>query len=150
MRELRSFRQTAVWTTSYDGTTEPEICSEMIRRICCPGISMISTRFDEFKLQYPRPSAKKSIKNHRPSQYVLDPPVRILAICDKLIENVLLCYFSFLIFGFMYVSHRAWVSTGATGAWHLQNFWTALSGTRWFWQFYYITLCFPLKILGIY
>ena len=62
MRELRSFRQTAVWTTSYDGTTEPEICSEMIRRICCPGISMISTRFDEFKLQYPRPSAKKSIK----------------------------------------------------------------------------------------
>ena len=97
MRELRSFRQTAVWTTSYDGTTEPEICSEMIRRICCPGISMISTRFDEFKLQYPRPSAKKSIKNHRPSQYVLDPPVRILAICDKIIENVL-CYFSFLTF----------------------------------------------------
>ena len=62
MRELRSFRQTAVWTTSYDGTTEPEICSEMIRRKCCPGISMISTRFDEFKLQYPRPSAKKSKK----------------------------------------------------------------------------------------
>jgi hypothetical protein len=62
---------------------------------------MISTRFDEFKLQYPRPSAKKSIKNHRPSQYVLDPPVRILAICDKIIEIHVLCYFSFLIFSFM-------------------------------------------------
>ena len=42
---------------------------------------------------------KKINKNHRPSQYVLDPPVRILAICDKMIRNVL-CYFSF---SFMYV-----------------------------------------------
>ena len=43
---------------------------------------------------------------------------------------------------------RAWVSTGATGVWHPQNFWTVLSGTRWFWQFYYIPLCFTLKIWG--
>ena len=43
---------------------------------------------------------------------------------------------------------RAWVSTGAKGAWHLQNFWTVLSGTHGFWQFYYTTLCFTLKIWG--
>ena len=45
-------------------------------------------------------------------------------------------------------SFRAWVSMGAKGAWHLYNFWTALSGTRRFWQFYYIMLCFTLKIWG--
>jgi hypothetical protein len=33
---------------------------------------------------------------------------------------------------------RAWVSTGSKGAWHLRNFCTVMSGTRWFWQFYYI------------
>ena len=43
---------------------------------------------------------------------------------------------------------RAWVSTGTKGAWHLQNFWTVLSGTLRFWQFYYIMLCFTLKIWG--
>ena len=43
---------------------------------------------------------------------------------------------------------RAWVSTGATGAWHPRNYWTVLSSTRWFWQFYYIMLCFTLKIWG--
>ena len=45
-----------------------------------------------------------------------------------------------------YLSTRARVSTGATGAWHPENFWTELSSTRWFWQFYYIILCFTLKI----
>ena len=43
---------------------------------------------------------------------------------------------------------RAWVSTGAKGAWHPLNFWTVMSGTRWFWQFYYIMLCFTLKFWG--
>ena len=40
---------------------------------------------------------------------------------------------------------RAWVSTGATGAWHPRNFWTVLSSTRWLWQFYYITLWFTQR-----
>ena len=34
------------------------------------------------------------------------------------------------------------------GAWHPQNFWTVLSGTRWFWQFWYIMLYFTLNIWG--
>ena len=37
---------------------------------------------------------------------------------------------------------KAWVCTGAKGAWHPGSFWTVLSGTRGFWQFYYIS---PLK-----
>ena len=41
-----------------------------------------------------------------------------------------------------------WVSTGAKGAWHPHHFWTVLSGTHGFWQFYYIMLCFTLKIWG--
>ena len=41
---------------------------------------------------------------------------------------------------------RAWVIKGAEGAWHLQIFWTILSGTNKFWQFYYIILCFNFKI----
>ena len=40
---------------------------------------------------------------------------------------------------------RAWVSMGATGAWHLQNFWTVLSGTHRFLKFYYIMLCLTLR-----
>ena len=43
---------------------------------------------------------------------------------------------------------RARVSTGAKGAWHLWNFWTVMSGTRWFWQFYYIIFCFTLEFWG--
>ena len=39
---------------------------------------------------------------------------------------------------------RAWVSMGAKGAWHPLNFWTVMSGTRWFWQFYYTMLCCTL------
>ena len=45
-------------------------------------------------------------------------------------------------------SYRAWVSTGTKGAWHPWNFWTVMSGTRWFWQFYYIMLCFTLEFWG--
>ena len=37
---------------------------------------------------------------------------------------------------------RAWVSTGAKGAWHPQNSGTFLSGTRGFWQFHYIIWIF--------
>ena len=37
-------------------------------------------------------------------------------------------------------------STGVTGAWYPWNFWTVVSGTRWFWQFYYRTWCFTIKI----
>ena len=44
---------------------------------------------------------------------------------------------------------RAWVSMGAMGAWYPLNFWTVMSGTRWFWQFYYIMLCFTLEFWGI-
>ena len=33
-------------------------------------------------------------------------------------------------------------------AWHLRNFWTVMSGTRWFWQFYYIMLCCTLEFWG--
>ena len=43
---------------------------------------------------------------------------------------------------------RAWISTGAKGAWHPLNFWTIMSGTRVFGQFYYIMLCLTLKICG--
>ena len=43
---------------------------------------------------------------------------------------------------------RAWVSTGAKGAWHPWNFWTVMSGTRWCWQFYYIMLCCTLRFWG--
>ena len=43
---------------------------------------------------------------------------------------------------------RAWVSTGTKGAWHPWNFWTVMSGTPGFWQFYYIMLCFTLKLWG--
>ena len=43
---------------------------------------------------------------------------------------------------------RAWVSTVAMGAWHPQNFWTALSGNCWFYHFYFIKLCFFLKNWG--
>ena len=45
---------------------------------------------------------------------------------------------------------RAWVSTGANGAWHLRNFLTIMSGTRWFWQLYYIMFYFTLEFLRIY
>ena len=38
--------------------------------------------------------------------------------------------------------------TGAKGAGHLWNFWTELSVTRWFWQFYYIMLCFNFWPFG--
>ena len=38
------------------------------------------------------------------------------------------------------IIYRAWVSMGAKGAWYPLNFWTVMSGTRWFWQFYYILL----------
>ena len=44
--------------------------------------------------------------------------------------------------------HRAWVSTGAKGAWHPLNFWTVMSGTHWFWQIYNIMLCCTLDFLG--
>ena len=44
---------------------------------------------------------------------------------------------------------RAWVSTGAKGAWHPRKFWTVMSGTRWFWQFYYIMLCCTLEFWGL-
>ena len=36
----------------------------------------------------------------------------------------------------------SWVSMGA---WHPHNFWTEMSGNRWFWQFYYIMLCCTLE-----
>ena len=38
--------------------------------------------------------------------------------------------------------------SGAKGAWHPRNFRTVLSGTRRLWQFYYLMLCFTLKIRG--
>ena len=43
---------------------------------------------------------------------------------------------------------RAWVSTGAKGALHPLNFWTVMSGTRSFWQFYYIMLCCTIEFWG--
>ena len=43
---------------------------------------------------------------------------------------------------------RAWVSTSAKSVWHPQNFWTVMSDTRWFWQFYYIMLCCSLEFRG--
>ena len=46
----------------------------------------------------------------------------------------------------LHPSIRAWVSTGAKGAWHPQNVWTVMSGTRWFWQFYNIMVCCTLKL----
>ena len=59
---------------------------------------------------------------------------------NTLSNNCQISYFA------CYAPLRAWNSTSATGAWHPRNFWIVLSGTRWFWQFYYITLCFTLKI----
>ena len=43
---------------------------------------------------------------------------------------------------------RAWVSTDAKGAWHSRKYWTVISGTRWFCQFYYIMLCYILGFWG--
>ena len=43
------------------------------------------------------------------------------------------------------LAYRARVSTVARGAWHQQNFWTAMSGTCGFGQFYYIKLCFTVS-----
>ena len=47
-----------------------------------------------------------------------------------------------------YPYNRAWVSTGGKGAWHPRNFWTVMSDTHWFWQFYYIMFCFTLEFWG--
>ena len=47
------------------------------------------------------------------------------------------------------ILYRAWVSTGAKGAWHPQNFWAVMSGTCVFWQFYFIILNFEdLLVVG--
>ena len=43
---------------------------------------------------------------------------------------------------------RTWVSTGAKGAWQPRIFWIVMSGTRWFWQFYYIMFCCTLEFWG--
>ena len=43
---------------------------------------------------------------------------------------------------------RDWVSTGAKSVWHPRNFWTVMSRTRWFWQFYYLMLCCTLEFWG--
>jgi hypothetical protein len=50
------------------------------------------------------------------------------------------------------IIYRAWVSMGAKGAWYPLNFWTVMTGTRWFWQFYYMMLCCTLEfwVIGIH